>query len=250
LCVLLNGHLYSSDMDRLTFHQVQKELIGCNPEKLFVKPAEGSGGKNICIFHNHDGNYVTQDNIFFDKKFLDTIGKKQDYIIQPGISQDPEIAKVYSKSVNTFRMITENKDGSARIICAILRLGRGQKEVDNASSGGLFLKIDTKNGNVGDYAWSLEGEKFSRHPDTNFEFPNFTISRWAEIQKFVIESANKQPFFPHFGWDIALTVNGPIVIEANKSPGLDSLQISYGGLKDEFGIMDPTYYWKNSRKMG
>ena len=51
----------------------------------------------------------------------------------------------------------------------------------------------------------MPGEKFSKHPDTQFEFRNFTIPRWDEIRNFALESAGKMPFFTHLGWDIALT---------------------------------------------
>ena len=42
--------------------------------------------------------------------------KNHDYIIQAGIVQDPEISRIYPESVNTCRIITENKNGTARIV--------------------------------------------------------------------------------------------------------------------------------------
>ncbi len=150
--------------------------------------------------------------------------------------------------MNTFRIITENKGGISRPVCAVLRLGRGQNEVDNASSGGMFLKIDMNSGKVGDQAMSYFSEKFSEHPDTHVEFRNYKITRWDEIRTFIVESAGKFPFLTYLGWDISLTPDGPVAIEINRLPGISLMQMTSGGLREAFGIDDPGYYWKNLGK--
>ena len=249
LCKIINGNLYSSQMVRCTFNQVQHEIADNLYEKLFVKPAWGGGSKGIHIFHKNDsGIYTTHQNMIFDENFLSSIGRTKDYILQPGVVQDQGISKIYPKSVNTCRIITENYEGVSHAVCGVLRLGRGQNEVDNASAGGIFLKIDMKSGTVGDEAMSYDYEKFSEHPDTRFVFHDFKISGWDKILKVATESADKLPFFTHLGWDIALTESGPIAIETNLNPGIEVLQIPYGGLREKFGIMDPGYYWKNTGK--
>lgn len=247
--ILFNGHLYSSDMEQLSFHRVQNELTYNNFEKIFVKPLEGGGGKGIYIFHkNSQGHFVTRDNIHFNEFFLGKIGEKQDYIIQPGIIQDPEISKIYHHSVNTCRIITENKNGTVRLVCAMLRMGRGQNEVDNATSGGISTHININSGKFGDFAISYDGEKFAKHPDTQFEFSNQGISRWNDIKTYTSESAGKLPFFTYLGWDIALTSDGPVAIEINRSPAADIMEKTSHGLREEFGIENPDYYWKNLGK--
>jgi hypothetical protein len=249
LCILLHGYVYSSGMERLTGNQVQNELIHNNPEKLFVKPAEGCGGKGIHIFHKNDpGHFVTKDNVSFDQNFLDTIGKDQDYIVQYGVTQNREISEIYPESVNTFRIYTENKNGVSRVVCAMLRMGRGHKEIDNVSSGGICVNIDISTGKLGDYAMSYDEEKIAQHPDTHVAFHNVTISQWDEIRKFATVSASKMPFLTYLGWDIALTPDGPVAIEINRTPILDVMETLSGGLREAFGIDDPDYYWKNLGK--
>jgi hypothetical protein len=246
LCRILNGRLYSPEMELYSFDQMQNALNQEHYEKLFVKPAEGWGSKGIFIFHKTDsGLYITGQNLIFNENFLANISGKHDYIIQPGIDQDRVLSSVYPNSVNTCRVVTENMGGVARTVCAMLRMGCGQNDVDNVSAGGLCVGIDITTGKVGDFAMSYENEKFSRHPDTNFEFRNFTIPRWDEIRRFTSESAAKLPFFTHLGWDIALTINGPKAVEANLGLGIEALQISQGGLREAFGIENPDFYWKN-----
>jgi hypothetical protein len=246
LCRIVNGILYSPHMQLLTYDEVMIELTKKNYEKVFVKPAVGGGSKGIYIFHRTGvGLYSTDQQILFNEEFLSSIGTLKDYILQPGILQDHQISKMYPESINTFRIITENKKGDVRVICAMLRIGRGGKEVDNASAGGIFIKIDTKSGTVGSYAMSYDCEKFSKHPDTHFEFQTVKISRWDEIVKFTTDSAGKLPFFTHLAWDVALTVDGPLAVETNLGFGIEGLQISHGGLREAFRIENPDYYWKN-----
>ncbi len=85
LSILLNGNLYSSGMELLSFDRIKEDLLSHKYEKVFVKPADGSGGKGFYIFHKNDKNeYRTQQNIIFDENFLAAVGKTNDYIIQPG----------------------------------------------------------------------------------------------------------------------------------------------------------------------
>jgi len=249
LFYILNGQIYSPEMVILTSDRIEKLLNTATLEKIFVKPAHGSGGYGIHIFHKTEkGHYVTQQNVILNRDFLNIIKNKQDYIVQRGIKQDPEISEMYPGSINTMRIIVENNRGIVRIVCAVIRIGRGQSEVDNASSGGIFLTIDINNGKLGDYAVSYNGERFEEHPDTHFIFKNFEISRWNEITRFILEAGGKMPFFTYLGWDIAMTADGPLVIEINSNPAHDIMEISSMGLGKAFHIEDPDYYWKNPGK--
>ena len=246
ICSLYNGALYTPDMHPCSFGDIIQHLSGNEYEKIFVKPAEGSGGKGIQIFHRtEDGHYETRQKQRFDNPFLATIGKKSDYVIEPGIVQDGEMSKIFSLSVNTCRIITENRNGKVRLVCAILRMGQGQNEVDNISSGGICTNIDITSGKFGDFAISYNGEKITTHPDTQYAFSHQGISRWNEIVFYLTESAGKLPFFTYVGWDIALTRDGPVTIEINKSPAIDIMEDTSWGLREAFGIDDPDYYWKN-----
>ncbi len=249
LCILFDGKLYTHDMNSCSFEYVIKELNDNNYEKIFVKPADGAGGKGIYIFHKTEhGDYKTRQNTTFNNEFLVTIGKKDNYIIQPGIVQDPELSRIFPGSVNTCRILTENKDGKVRIVSAMLRIGRGQNDIDNASSGGICTNVNIRTGKFGNFAISYSGEKFTRTPDTQFEFLNQGISRWNEIEKFTIDSAEKLPFFIYLGWDIALTRENPLAVEINSSPAIDIIEKTSSGLREPLGIDNPAYFWKNHGK--
>ncbi|MDG6219740.1 MAG: sugar-transfer associated ATP-grasp domain-containing protein, partial [Candidatus Thermoplasmatota archaeon] len=181
-------------------------------------------------------------------KFLATIGKKKDYIIQPGLIQHDELSRIYPHSVNTFRIATENSNGNVRLLCATLRMGQRGMEVDNGTQGGLLVKIDVEKGTFSDYATTEENEYFEKHPDTNFVFKKYQLKNWKDIKEFTIEATQKLSDFAYLGWDIALTDSGPVAIETNFKFGLDHYQVALGGLREILEITDPDFYWKNKGK--
>lgn len=249
LCKILDGRIYSPNMTLLDFDKLKQNAGSGNNKKIFMKPAESGRGLGFYVFHkNEGGDFLTLNNRIFNQQFLNAEGQKKAYIVQKGIIQHPALSSVFPASVNTIRIITENKNGDAAVLCAMLRIGRGLGEIDNASAGGIFLKIDLSSGELGDFALSYDCEKFPRHPDTGFVFKNYHIPLWDEVLLFARESASKIPYFTHLAWDIAVTKEGPIAIEINLGAGIDGLQISHGGLRETFGIDNPDYYWKNPGK--
>jgi len=247
---LIDKHIYSNSLKEIDYSTVENKIKEEKAKKIFVKPTDGQGGFGIYIFkRKNTGQYLTDNNIVFNKNFLVKIGKKNNYLAQFGLMQHKEISKIYPHSINTFRVATENKNSNVRILCSTLRVGIGGKEVDNSAQDGIILKIDIRTGKLGDYATTEQCQYFKKHPDTNFIFKGTKIQNWNKIKNFVEECASKLPQFTYLGWDIALTQNGPVAIETNLDFGLDHYQIPLGGLREIFRINDPKFYWKNLTKL-
>ena len=63
------------------------------------------------------------------------------------------------------------------------------------------------------------GKILLRHPVTQSEFHNFQIPYWDDLKKISIKA---QKIFHHIksiGWDIAITPEGPVIIESNTIMG-------------------------------
>jgi hypothetical protein len=248
ICKLIDNRIYTTDLVEIVYSIVKRTIDEKNYQKIFVKPRMGEGGHGIYVFNYNNGRYINKDNQEFNEEFLEKIGHSNDYIIQPGVEQVPEIAQIYPFSVNTFRIVTENRDGHVQSLYAILRFGRKGLQVDNSDQGGLFVTVDVESGELGRYATSMVGENFENHPDTNFYFHGHKILNWNEINKFTEDCAKKLTQFSYLAWDIAITKTGPIVIEVNYGFSLDGFQIIFGGLRKKLRINDPYFYWKNTGK--
>jgi len=243
---LINNNLYDMDMKKQSLENFKDALEFSEYPKLFMKPVNGKGGNGIYVFHRQeDGVYKTKGGEVLSKELIEKSGYNSDYIIQLAVNQDKRIADIYPKSVNTFRVATENKNGSAKVLCSTLRVGKNDNEVDNGDQNGLVLRVDIATGRIKETAVTRKGEKFSAHPDTGFIFKNYETPDWEKVKAFAVDSANKLAQFTYLGWDIALSEDGPLAIETNMAFGLDHFQACVGGLREVFSIGNPNFYWRN-----
>lgn len=239
-----NGQILSEELDVLNLQQGYEMIRNTTAQKIFCKPTFGVGGANIHVFNKQDNHYINkQDHTILDTEFLKKLSG-QEYILQEGLVQHPMMNQIYPSAINTFRIVTESNGGpDIKIKFVLLRMGRGGMEIDNASSGGLYLKIDPRTGILNKFAVTNEQEEYPAHPDTNFTFEGYKVPVWDEITAFVKKAAFKFGEIQYIGWDIAYTINGPVVIEANNGPDISILQDFYKGVRVQFGIKSPKDFW-------
>lgn len=91
------------------------------------------------------------------------------------------MAKLHKSSITTLRIMTYHK----KPIGEVLRIDVGDSNIDNASSGGIYVQIDLKEGIVVSCALNHAGDKVIRHPDTGMIIPGFEIPMWSECLQFV-----------------------------------------------------------------
>jgi len=242
------GIFYDKCNDVHLIDSVVKQINDLSIDKLFIKPTYGVGGKGIFAFHRKDNCFVShKNNIQLNKDFLNGISNS-DYIIQEGLFQHKILNEIYPHSINTFRIFTQCIDEKEiSTLFAILRIGQGSMEIDNASSGGMYVKINLETGILDKKALSITGKEYLKHPDSNFVFDGFPIPFWPEIKLLAEKTALKFKEVKYLGWDIALTENGPVIIEANNAPDISLLQDCYSGIKDVLNIDKPQSYWYSSK---
>jgi len=149
------------------------------------------------------------------------------------IEQHSEINKIQSSSINSLRIITfVQDDGTIEIVSSLMRFGIGDSEVDNTTSGGMFIGIDHNTGTFkpfGLLTMQFGGDKLTHHPTSNFKFDGFKIPFYEEACQLCIDTLK---YIPErwVGWDIAITPEGPTIIEANDTPSIYMSDLACGGL--------------------
>lgn len=227
--------------------ELEQRIASCTADKLFVKPRFGLGGRGIVVFNRNAANqFVTEEQTVLDHAYLKNSLGKEAYIIQEGLVQHEAMNTLYPHSVNTFRIMTECVNGKARVLYALVRMGNGGQQIDNASSGGLYIKIDPQTGVLADHAFAFNRLTFDTHPDTGFVFKGAHIATWNEAKHFAIAVAQKFREIKYMGWDIAFTTTGPSVIELNNAPGIGIIQDCYGGIRDDLKIYPKDWWYKTN----
>lgn len=237
---------YDETNGPISKQKVNEIINNSKAEKLFVKPSFGLGGKGIIVFNKNNKEYLNEDNVKLTHDYLVKEVNDGSYIIQEGVVQGAEMNKLYPKAVNTYRLVTECINGESKLLFALLRMGRGGGQIDNASSGGMYIKVDPETGKMHDFAFSRNRNKFYKHPDTDFIFKDAKFENWDEVKAFILVAAQKFRDIKYLGWDIACSENGPLIIEINNGPGINIVQDFYGGIRDVLKI-NPKDWWYNSK---
>jgi Sugar-transfer associated ATP-grasp len=105
-----------------------------------------------------------------------------------------------------------NERAEAEFIAATIGLPYGALET---SIAGILCSIERETGRVRRAAFP-DGRRVECHPDTGLSCVGITVPFWHESIELV-RRAHAAAFrqFPFLGWDVALTKDGPILLETN-----------------------------------
>lgn len=177
---------------------------------LFCKPIDGDMGENIFVIDKNTYRKIADNliNLLFSNAF----------IFQELILQHEVLKKINYSSINTLRICTyKNEKNELEILSGFIRVGRKGAIVDNAHAGGISIPFNKESGKMCAEGLQLidnGGGVFYKHPDTGIIFDNFQIPHYIQVKKIVTEASSLFKF-PFLGWDVAITPNGPVIVEVN-----------------------------------
>lgn len=193
-----------------------------NVQSCVIKTTESSHGDNVWVINAV--KYLEDDAILtrFDgqKIKLSDILNEEALIFESVVHQTAQFAAFNKSSVNTVRFMTAlYPDGTASVIATFIKIGRAGKCVDNAGGGGnVDVCIDTETGEI-KYAIQYDGwrniKDIEKHPDSGNQLNGVIIENWQSIKEEVVKYQQAFPYCKVAGWDIAITDDGPVVIEVN-----------------------------------
>ncbi len=180
-----------------------------------VKPQIGLGGESVRV--------MKREEIDDLKKFYDKCAEEST-LIEELIEQDPSWARMSKRSINTVRIVTGIVGDDVRILSATCRFGAGDSIADNIHSGGCCAYVNLKTGKIEGDAMNMKMERFKTAYDGT-PFDGTPIPYWPEIQELCKQAARVNNEIHLVGWDVALAKDGPLLIEGNRGPGFDLVQI-------------------------
>ena len=188
--------------------------------KVLAKPVEGQGGGNITLY----------ENVTDAAAFRSEVTANGQSIVDEFIVQHPEMSSLYPDSVNTVRMITFLRpDGDVRLLAAVLRIGNGDV-IDNFASGGMFTMLDDDG--VALYPGvDKQSNVYREHPVTGTPIVGFRVPMYDRVWELTQQLARRTPEAPYVGWDLAITPDGPVVIEGNHNSSVFQPKPSASGVR-------------------
>ncbi len=136
-----------------------------------------------------------------------------------------------SDVLHTARCITI-LDSGVQVAQAALRIGLGKLPVDNTTKGNAVAGIDVASGVLGPAVALRDPERPSVplpveiHPLTQQKIGGQEMPLWDETMEMLRRAAACFHPLQVLAWDVAITQNGPVVIEANTNPSLIVTQMA------------------------
>ncbi len=219
---IINGVVHDSDYRKSGKRELMDE---CKKNgRVIFKPSIGTvGGKGIA-FWNCVNNTLEQ--------LEDIIKGYKNAIVQEVVKQSPTLAQLHPTSLQTVRIMTLYAAGETSVVSVVLRMGRGNAQVDNVSAGGIAVGVD-ETGKLRKYGYDVNGNRFDRHPTTDVPFEGIQIpsfDKCCDMVKYLAPRLGRTQRM--ISWDLSIDEKEtPVLIEANLTYGqLDFHQMCNGPL--------------------
>lgn len=147
-------------------------------------------------------------------------------VLQKRLFNHPDIEDLSCGGLVVARIISAvDGEGSVRILTSAMKSPRGNSHIDHFHAGGITAAIDLDTGTLSAAVSSRIGEgPFRQHPDTGGKIEGRRLPLWDEAKALVGRAHVTFPQFPLIGWDVAWTVSGPVLLEANLTWGVVVVQ--------------------------
>lgn len=216
------GNVLQSDEVANNVEGVVQILKEKRVTQCVVKTTESASGRDVLVVDQIDyaGNECVLQLFDGTKLRLSDFLSDTPLIFERLIEQTAQLSSLNRSSVNTIRfMTTLYPDGDVRIVATFIKIGRDGRCVDNAGSGGnVDACIDTETGEI-QFPIQFDGwrkiKEITHHPDNGSPIEGVVIHNWESIKSQVKDFQQSFPFIKAAGWDIAVTDEGPLVIEVN-----------------------------------
>lgn len=209
-------------------------------EPLFIKMIDGTWGQDaFAAKPSRQGWHYCAEQGSLDAFYAFSVKRfkgKRGCIVQPRIVSHPDLDEISSPGVlATIRAVTCIVDGEPQLLFASLRIPVGDNITDNFShgaSGNIIAPIDLVSGEIGvcrgsiNKAWPEIADVVS-HPDTGNRIQGVKVPLWDEVLDLLDRGQRSLPHLRTLGWDIAVTENGPMVVETNATYDVDLVQVSH-----------------------
>lgn len=197
------------------------------PDEFVAKDIDGAYGSGF-------QTYRREDRAFIDGRHQVTPGLEglvakwvragDEVILQERLFDAQELTALCGRhSLQTARINTLlHEDGSVGVLFAMIKVLASESLTDNFSmgtSGNLIAFGDAQTGvlkgAIGVHPSGCGMVRVDRHPGTGVPFDGFVLPHWHEALELVRRAQRCFPQLRSLGWDVALTADGPRLVEAN-----------------------------------
>lgn len=185
-----------------------QNFLSQEPSKIVLKNSKGNCGIGI---------EVLEPSALSIEKITQRLIAGGNNMVEEFVTQHCLLNKLSSSGLNTLRIITLiDEQQKVQILGVRLRI-TVNNVVDNLAAGNIAAEVDQETGIVvgpGVYSDITKQDEYY-HPFSGIEIVGFEIPYFKEAIKLASDAALLNTLNKTVGWDIAITENGPDIIEGN-----------------------------------
>lgn len=226
-----SGTSYGSTQTITSAEELASFLAGAS-FPLFAKPNQLLASLGVFQIEGFDGELVTTHGgeQLTTTDLLHEFMADIPYVIQQVQTNHDQIA-AFAGGLATIRMVNFVSDGCVRVDRSVLKIPGTGEVADNSWRAGSFIAdIDVESGEIlrvstgkgGDY------QEFDVHPETGSQMVGVTLPYWDQARDLNEKSALLFPQLPVQSADVAITPDGPLIVEVNSGGAFELPQLASG----------------------
>ncbi len=180
-------------------------------------------------------NFIVNGKLLDLKEFKTKLNKKI-WIMQDVIKSHYAIRKINNSALNTTRIVTIFNGEEPVYLSGFQSFATDNQIIDNWGKGAVYVGLNLEKECLKEYGYyhpAIKSHAFTTiHPDSGILFKDYPIPYLKDAVYICIKA--HRFLYTHFviGWDVAITDDGPFILEANEKPGMNAVQVIDGGLRD------------------
>jgi len=241
---VMGGHYPENSIPQITDADSFHAFLVSAEMPVFAKPIDSLGSLGSVRIEGYspankmisvsNGNVVSLDGFLSEVEHKFSGG----YLFQNCVQRHPTFAQMTGGGLSTIRLVTLDSGSGPQAWRAVAKLTSPHTVADNFwRAGNLLAAVHLDSGKMEKALTSMgmDGAFVSNHPDTNEPIEGVEIPYWDQVLQIAKDVAGLFPNALLLGFDIAITPDGPTIIETNADPHLILMQIAHqkGAMDDE-----------------
>jgi len=210
---------------------------------IFAKPIAGKYSLSVVSADRYDpstdevlllgGERKTVENLAAD------LAGGTGYVIQRRLDGNARLAELFGPRLWSVRALILVGPSGPVIHRAVAKIATGNNPADNFwRQGNMLGAIELETGLISRVVrgTGVEMRLNEAHPDTRQPIVGTLIPQWKALTRLAVSAAEILPGIRTQSWDVALTADGPVLLEVNYGGDLNLAQLAHSA-----GVLDERY---------
>ncbi|MBX2853582.1 MAG: hypothetical protein KTR21_01255 [Rhodobacteraceae bacterium] len=195
---------------------------------IFGKPVNMDRSRGAASIDRYNPDHDVLEMISGDTISVDEFIKKvfelfseDAYVFQTRMRPHPDLAKISGETLGTVRMLTLQYKGPPNVYYAVWKAPALGAVADNFwREGNMLVDVEVATGLTRrcQISSGLKAQELTEHPETGEAIVGVTMPMWEEAVALACSAARLFPKLAIIGWDVAITADGPVIVEGNENP--------------------------------